>query len=123
MIDMIAQLPSGLDLHEDTVEDLAIQQAYPVNTTAALFFSLVDGKRSLAVISRIIAEKYQQDQQRVTDDVVALSRYLQQHFLLNLYEGWRQMILRWIVCVIHFVQPAFYPWRYAIPATRSYAKI
>jgi hypothetical protein len=123
MRDIIPILPQHVQIQALQLTDNALDQTYPMNATAMAFLSLVNGQRDLTDISQTLAQSYQQAPEKVYEDMTALCRRLERHYLLNLYEGWFQTLQRWIFCLFNILPPRLRTWRYDIPATTSYAKI
>lgn len=116
---MIPVLPRGVVVHENALEDRALQQSYPLNATALRFLSLIDGRRTLSSISAELALHYQQSEEAISQDILPLSRQLHQHGLLNLKESWRQFCLRWMIGLRTFTLPPLYSWRSDAPSTTN----
>ena len=119
MIDMVPVLPKGVLLHEHSLEDKALQQDYPMNTTAQYFLSLVDGKRSLSSLAVELAKHYQQSEETITPDILSLCQKLQQNRLLNVRGSWRQFLFRWLIALQTRTIPPIYGWRSDLPETTN----
>lgn len=123
MTDSIPVLPRGVIPHEDSLEDKALLQSYPMNATALSFLSLIDGKRSLKSINALLAQHYQQPEETIQQDTLSLSQQLQRHGLLNLRETWRQFFLRCLMALRLRTRPALYTWRFDPPATSNMGQL
>ena len=119
MIDMIPTLPRGVRLHENSLEDKALQQDYPINTTARHFLSLIDGKHSLSSLASSLAGHYQRSEEAVMSDILPLSQKLQQNRLLNVRGSWRQFFLQWLIAFRTHIIPPIYGWRSDLPETSN----
>ncbi|NOK78251.1 MAG: hypothetical protein GFH24_608346n27 [Chloroflexi bacterium AL-N5] len=119
----IPMLPDGLVFHQHYLEDTNMHREYPINATAAIYFSLMDGKRNLGDISKIIAQKYQQDDTSVTRDLEILSVQLEKHHVLNLRTSWKDWFFVFLISIRHFLLPHISIWRHEPPQTTSYTKI
>lgn len=119
----IPMMPDGLVLHPSHLEDMNMGCDYPINKTAAMYFSLIDGKKNLNDISRIIAQKYNQNHENVLQDLKKLSIQLEKHHILNMKMSWRDRILILLISIRHFILPHIAIWRHNPPETKSYAKI
>ena len=121
MLDMVPVLPKGVLLHENSLEDKALQQDYPMNATAQQFLSLVDGKRPLSFLAAELAKRYQQPEETITPDILALSQKLQQNRLLNVRGSWKQWFFRWLIALQTRTIPPIYGWRSDPPETTNIA--
>ncbi|MBX5451664.1 PqqD family peptide modification chaperone [Thermogemmatispora sp.] len=111
MIEMIPVLPAGVVVHTDSLEDRALRQRYPLNSTAHEFLTLIDGRRSLASIAEQLAERYGQPREVLLKDLCQLSLELYHHGLLNWHETWHQRCTRWLLALQTRMLPTLYTWR------------
>jgi hypothetical protein len=116
---MIPVLPAGVAVHTDSLEDRALLQRYPLNSTAREFLTLIDGRRSLASIAEQLAERYRQPREVLLKDLGQLSLELYHHGLLNWHETWHQRSTRWLLALRTRMLPAVYTWRSDPPLTTN----
>lgn len=116
-------LSKSVVLREKFIEDLAMREKYPINDTAFLFFSLVDGKKDVRSISNEIAHMYQKHQIDVLDDVKNMIWKLQIHHLINIKESFLDRFWRFMIIFLHFMPPKFIKRRFDVPKTKRYSII
>ncbi|WP_223258480.1 PqqD family protein [Thermogemmatispora tikiterensis] len=116
---MIPVLPAGVAVHTASLEDRALRQHYPLNSTAREFLTLIDGRRSFASIAEQLAERYRQPREVLLKDLGQLSLELYHHGLLNWHETWHQRSIRWLLALRTRTLPALYTWRSDPPLTTN----
>ncbi|WP_376793851.1 PqqD family protein [Thermogemmatispora sp.] len=116
---MIPVLPTGVVVHGDSLEDQALLQHYPLNSTAREFLILIDGRRSLASIAEQLAERYRQPREVLLRDLSGLCQELYRHSLLNWHETWLQRGTRWLLALRTRRLPTPYTWRSDPPRSKN----
>lgn len=116
-------LPKGVTIHAGLLQDHALDQSYPINTTAETYLRLVNGTRTLRSISKLLADQYQQPEEQVFYDMLRLSKQLQSSYLLNFKVDWSEMMFSWLISLLHFIPPYVISRRYDIYRTKSFSLI
>jgi hypothetical protein len=83
MSKLVPTLPSGVHLSDEGLVDEHLDATVPLNPTAHVMVSQVDGKKGISEIIETVAKKFNVEEEIISNDIGGLFKDLQKNYMIN----------------------------------------